>query len=131
MTQEEVLQKAMMLKQQSEQVEQQLNFVLEQIDELGNFNENLEVLEKDGESEMLANLGRGVYVKADRKENENLFVEVGAGVVVRKTPSEAREVISGQIRKFNEAKIQLVEQLESFKMEFGKMIGEIEGLKKE
>jgi len=127
---EELLMKAMQLKQQSEEIERQLNFVNEQIMELGRFSEGLKFMDEDkAEKGMLAGVGRGVYVKASRKKDEKLFVEVGVGVLVRKTPEETRAVIDGQIRKFNEARIQLKEQLEGYAAEFGKMINEIEELK--
>ena len=55
MTNEAILQRAITLKQQSEQVEQQLNFVNEQIKELKEFSENLGVLERSKEKEVLTN----------------------------------------------------------------------------
>lgn len=124
----EILQKAMMLKQQSEEVENQLNFVQQQISELDGFSKTLEELDSVKEKEMLAPLGKGVYAKADRRD-EKLFVEVGAGVLVRKTAKEAKKVIVEQIRKFSEARIHLTVQLEAFKQEFGQMLGEVEKIK--
>ena len=126
---QEMLQKAIMLKQQSEEVERQLNFVKEQISELEKFSENLKVLDESKEKEILANLGRGVHMKVDRKTEEKLFVEAGAGVLVRKTPKEAREIIQEQIKKFNEARLQLTAQLEEYASEFRKMIAEVEKVK--
>lgn len=129
MANEELLQHAMILKQQSEEVEKQLQFVGDQIIELNEFSENLKNYGKDGEKEVLAPLGRGVFVKADRNVDEKLFVEVGAGVLVRKTPEEARKIIEGQVMKFQEAKTALSHQLEEFAVEFRSMIGEIEKIK--
>jgi prefoldin alpha subunit len=125
----ELLQKAVMLKQQSEEVEKQLNFVSEQIDDLERFSRSLKELSEDKEKEILAPLGRGVYMKADKK-SEKLFVEVGAGVLVRKTPQEAIDIIAGQLESFNAAKTQLAAQLQEFVQEFGRMLGEVERLKK-
>lgn len=126
MTKEEILQKAFVLKQQSEQVEQQLNFVNEQIAEMEQFVEKLRVLAESDEEEILAPLGRGVYVKSKREKDERLFVEAGAGTVVRKTPKEAREIVQEQMRKFQEARIHLTGQLQGYAQEFSKMVGERE-----
>jgi len=123
---QEILQKAMMLRAQSEETEKQLGFVGEQVQELEGFLETLEELKGSDKEEILANLGKGVYAKADRLKDEKLFVEVGAGVLVRKSPDEAKEVIEGQLRKFKEVQIQLREQLEGFAGEFREMLGEIE-----
>jgi prefoldin alpha subunit len=126
--QQEILQRAMMLRQQSEEVERQLEFVDQQILELDEFGKGLREF-GTGKKEILAPLGKGVYTKADAKD-EKLFVEVGAGVIVRKTPEEARKIIGEQMLKFQEAKVQLTSQLDSFKAEFTVMLEEVEKLKK-
>jgi prefoldin alpha subunit len=125
---EEILQKAMMLQQQSKEAEQQLGFVNEQIGELNKFENSLDVLDKNKDKEILAPLGKGVFVRSEIKD-ENLFVEVGAGIVVRKTASETKKVIEEQLKRFMEARIQIVGQLESFRGELGRMIDEIEKMK--
>ncbi len=125
---EEILQRAVMLQQQSQEAEKQLAFVDEQIGELEAFSKNLDFMDKSQEKEVLASLGKGVFVKSDIKDKK-LFVDVGAGVLVRKTASEAREVIEGQLKKFMEARVQVAGQLEALREELGMMIGEIEKLK--
>ena len=127
---EHLLQRAVMLKQQSEEAENQFDFVNRQINELEQFSKGLKELEKEKEQEILAPLGRGIYTKAKKNINEKLFVEVGAGVVVRKSPEETREIIEGQLKKFDEARIQLITQLEVFRHEFGNLLKEVERIKK-
>ena len=127
---QELLQKAVELKQQSEEVERQLDFVNEQIKELEQFSKNLALLETEKEKEILASLGKGVYIKAKRDEDEKFFVEVGSGVMVRKTSKEAREIIKEQIGKFQEARVQLTAQLQSHAEEFRKMLKKVERVKK-
>lgn len=128
---EELLENAIFLKQQSEEIEKQLNFVNEQLQEMEHFVEKLNILEKSDEKEFLANVGRGVYVKTERKPGEKLFVEAGAGVVLRKTPKEAKEIVSEQIKKFNEARIHLTAQLETCATQFGEMIRQVEKMRDE
>ncbi|MBU0907070.1 MAG: prefoldin subunit alpha [Nanoarchaeota archaeon] len=128
---QELLHRAMSLREKSEEIEKQLQFVSEQISELNRFAENLDVLMKNPEKEMLAGIGRGVHMKVSRAEEEKLFVEVGAGVVVRKTPKEAKEIVESQVKKFNEAKVQLTGQLHEHAEEFRKMLQEVEGIKGE
>lgn len=124
-----ILHRAMQLREQSEEIEKQLQFVSEQISELQQFNANLEILKGSKEKEMLVNLGKGVHMKVSRIDDEKLFVEVGAGIVVRKTPVEAQEAVKKQIRKFQEAKIHLTSQLQEHAEEFRKMLKEVEAIK--
>ena len=126
---QEILQRAIMLKQQSEEVEEQLDFLKEQIAELEKFSESLKIIKENKNKEIIAPMGKGVYVKASRDEKEKLFVEVGAGILIRKTPEEAEKIIENQISKFNAVKIQLNQQLSEFAAEFGKMMEEIQKLK--
>lgn len=126
---QQILQRAMQLRGQSEEIEKQLDFISEQIAELQNFNSNLEILKESKEKEMIANIGKGVHMKVLRAEEEKLFVEVGAGIFVRKTPSETQEAVLKQIAKFQEAKIHLTSQLHEHAEEFRVMLKEIEGLK--
>jgi prefoldin alpha subunit len=126
----ELLQKAQMMQRQSEEAERGLQVIDEQINELEKFNDNLDFLDKSKEKQILANLGKGVFVKSDIKDKK-LFVEVGAGIIVRKSAIETRGVIEKQIKKFKEARIQILGQLEEFRGEFGRMVEEIEKLKGE
>lgn len=128
---QEMLQRAMVLRAQSEEIEKQLGFVGEQMREMELFLEGLKEIEGSDKEEILANLGRGVYAKANRKKDEKLFVEVGAGVIVRKTPVEAREVVENQLKKFREAQMQLREQLENFAEEFRSMLERVEKIREE
>jgi len=123
---QEILHRAIHLREQSEEIEKQLQFIGEQISELQQFSSNLAVLNNNKEKEMLANIGKGVHMKVSREKDEKLFVEVGAGVVVRKTPEETQEVVKKQIEKFQEAKLRLTSQLQDYAEEFRKMLKEVE-----
>ena len=127
---QKILYKAIELKRKSEETEQSLSFVNQQISELESFSEELNSLENSEERQILANIGKGVFFKAKKEEGEKLFVDVGAGILVRKTPGETKEIIDGQIKKFNDARIRLKMELESFAGQFGEMMREVEKLKK-
>ena len=126
---QEILQTAMIMRQQSEETEKQLSFINEQVYEMEVFLEGLKELERSDKEEILANLGRGVYAKANLIRKEKLFVEVGSGVVVRKSNKEARVVIEEQLKRFREAQIQLRDQMEIYAREFRKLLREVEKLK--
>ena len=117
--------KASFLERQSHELEQYLEFIDSQISELEIFNENLGVLSKSEEKEILSSLGKGVFVKGNMNEKK-LFVEVGSGVVLRKTPEETQETISLQIKRLKELRIQGLSQLDSTRSQLSDIIEEIE-----
>lgn len=127
---QEILQRAMTMRQQSEEIEKQLSFIKEQIFELEQFADNLQTLKESKEKEILAPLGKGVYVKSERLE-DTFFVEVGAGVVVKKSLEDTKRIIDGQIDKFTQVKVHLVEQLEAFATQFRAMLSEVQHMRGE
>ncbi len=128
MEHEELIQRASILQRQSEETEMNLRFINQQISELEEFKEGLQFLETHKGKEMISSLGRGIFVKSSRTEDK-FFVEVGAGIVVKKSAGEIREIIEGQVKKFREAKNGLMAELESYAMEFRRMIGMLQGMK--
>lgn len=106
-----LLMKASQLHQQSEEFDNQMSFINQQILELNEFAKTLNALLASEEKEMLSSVGKGVYLKTSLISKE-LFVEVGSGVVVKKTPQQTLEVIKQQIEKFNEMKSQIQSQNE-------------------
>lgn len=125
---QELLMRASALHQQSQELEQQLEFIEKQINELSDFSKSLSNLSKTSQSEILAPLGKGVFIKSDIKDKK-LFVEIGSGVVIRKTPEETSEVITSQISKLNELKAHISSQLDAFHKIMAETIGEIEAAK--
>ena len=127
---QELFMRATILQQQSQEIEQNLQIIDNQISEMDAFSKNLSDLSDSNEKEILASIGKGVYIKANL-ENKDLFVDVGAGTIVKKTPGETREIIDSQIPKLREARIQLTAQLESFHAQFHELVQEIEKEKSE
>ncbi len=122
---EELLMKAQALQNESQEVEENIKIINEHVEELTKFKENLDFLGKSDERDILASLGRGVYIKSRIADDKKLFVEIGAGVIVKKTPQETKKVIEEQLRKFAEAKMQLDTQLGLYANEFRKMVRQL------
>jgi len=101
------------LRQASAEVESTRSFVENQINELKTFNEAIESIEKSGDDEFFAPLGKGVYVRSKRLEKD-LLVDAGAGVLVKKTPEQAKSLIVQQITKLEEIRVNLSNQLGEF-----------------
>ena len=110
MEEQEKFMQLQMLDRQYSQTAEQLQMIEQEVVELDEFVKSLNHIEDSKETGMLAPLGRGVYVSAERELNEKLFVEVGAGVVVRKTIKEAVSVVSEQLEQLKAAYHQLKNQ---------------------
>lgn len=121
----ELIQTASELHQQSQELEEKVGFIQNQISELEDFTKSLNSIISTKETSMLSSLGKGVFVKTNLEEKK-LFVEVGSGIIVRKTPEETKEVIQNQIKRLLQLKVQLSSQLDSLQSQLRIMIEQIE-----
>ncbi|NCO11519.1 prefoldin subunit alpha [Candidatus Pacearchaeota archaeon CG_4_9_14_0_2_um_filter_39_13] len=111
---------------ESQESEERLNLVVQQIAELEEFSRSLDALKETESDEILASLGKSVYFPATIKEKE-LFIGVGSGIFVKKKIDEAKEVIKNQISGLIEMRINLVERAGALDMEMQELIKSIEG----
>jgi len=121
--------KASQLEKKSKEIETDLQFVDNQILELEEFSKNLDFLSKSKEKEVLASLTKGVYVKANLSDND-LLVDVGGGVIIKKTAAETRKIIEEQLKKLREARVQLAAQYEAYNQGLFEILSELEKAKK-
>tara|TARA_Y100000310_G_C20495678_1_gene721416 strand:- start:433 stop:816 length:384 start_codon:yes stop_codon:yes gene_type:complete len=112
------------LNRQSQEISERLKIVEQQLLELQNFERNLKELENSKETEVLASLGKGVFIKTDMKK-EDLFVEVGSGILVKKSLEESKKIAEQQSKKLNEMKMQLSIQNASISEKMKSLLHEI------
>lgn len=105
----------------SKDIEEKLGLVDQELAEMRKFEEAVTELDKTKEKEILASLGKGVYVKSEIKEDK-LLIDVGRGVYVKKTTSQAKEIVEGQIKRLIEMRSGLVEQLSMLESEMREMV---------
>ncbi len=110
------------IEQLARQLEANLQMIEMEIVELENFKITLKTIVDSKQTEMLSSLGKRVYIKTDIKDIDNLFVEVGAGVVVKKSPKDSLKIAEEQISKLNEARLQISHQLEAYQRELDSFI---------
>jgi len=92
-----------MLQQQVEQITEYLERLQTQQKELDNSIEALAELQKTRiNTEILAPLANGIFLKAELKDNQNLVVNVGAEVTVEKTIPEVISLLQEQKEKISE-----------------------------
>ena len=117
--------KAQQIEQQAQEIAQNLEIVEQQIVELNDFSKTLEAFDKVEDKEMLSLLGRGVYAKTELREKE-LFVNVGAGIVVKKSPKETLKVVTEQLKRLKEVRMQLNAKNQAYAYAFQQLLMELQ-----
>jgi len=125
MEQQELMMELYKAQAQTKEIEEKTRLVEQQLVELSRFSNNLEELNNRKEKEILASIGKGVYIKSDIKEDK-LFVDVGSGVLLKKSISEAKEVVKDQTEKLIVMKTQLSDEAETINAEMKKLVEEAE-----
>lgn len=106
--------KASLIERHMQELAEKIEYVSQQLEELEEFNKNIKFIKGSKGKETFASLGRGIYIKSSSVEN-NLFVNVGSGVVLKKTPEDTAKIIEAQIKSFYEGKNSLMAQIEVYK----------------
>ena len=128
--QEQLQQKYMqfqMIQQQLEKISQQLETLTTKLSELEVSKEALAELKKTKlDTEILANVAPGIFVKAALKDNQKLLVNVGADVTVEKTIDQVVEMLDQQKKDLTEAVAQHEALMQEFSQQAMKLYQEIE-----
>ncbi len=111
MENQEFIYKLGMFEQQIKQLQQQLQAVEQTITDLDSLNFGLDDLKGKIGKEILAPFGRGIFVKA-KLLSEKLTVDVGGKNFVIKDIPQTKEIIQEQIKKLEDAKKELNDNLE-------------------
>ncbi len=121
----ELLLKAQQLESKIKELQEHLNFVDSQILELDSFSENIKALSSFKNNEIISSIGKGVHVPA-QITSKSLFVEVGAGIVLKKTHDETIKIIESQLSRIKQARINILSELDSNHIEFRYIIEKIQ-----
>ncbi len=114
--QEELMYKLQMYEQQIQQLQQQLEAIEQAIVEMNSLVLGLDELTGSKEKEILAPIGRGIFVKT-KLISEDLTVDVGGKNFVKKSIPETKKLISDQVIKLEEVKKELNDNLEEINKE--------------
>jgi prefoldin alpha subunit len=121
---QELMMRASLIEKHLQELNDRIDYISQQITELEEFKNNLKFLKDAKNKEMLASLGKGIYLKSSCQD-DNFFVNVGAGIVVKKTPEETAEIISSQIKNLHEAKTSLLGSFEVYQRLMGQALSDL------
>jgi prefoldin alpha subunit len=121
----EQIMKFQVLQEEAQKLSQQNQLIEQNISEIIEIESSLDELEKNESNELLANLGKKIYIPVEIKE-KFLIVEIGNKNYVKKSFSDTKEIISEQLMKLNFAKDQIDQRLEVLQKEAELLMLDIE-----
>ncbi|MBS3064473.1 MAG: prefoldin subunit alpha [DPANN group archaeon] len=93
-----------MIENQMKQIEHDIQEISIKNQELIFLKSHLDKLkETKVNSKLKTQIGAGIYVDAELKNTKDVFVNVGAGVIVKKTTDEAKGMIDAQMKEAEKA----------------------------
>ena len=113
---QELLFKISMFEQHIENLRQQLSAIEESLVYLESLDLGLNDIKDSKGKEILASIGKGIFVKAQLL-SEELILDVGGKNFVKKDIPETKKIIGEQIKKLQEIKKELEEKLEEINKE--------------
>lgn len=124
--QQELMFKLSMFEQQIRALQQQLQAVEEGASDLQTLSAGLDELEGATGKEILAPMGRGIFIRA-KLLSEELVVDVGGKNFVTKSIKQTKEMIDDQLKKLEEIKTELNDKLASTDSELTRTIEDAQG----
>lgn len=124
-SQQELMNKLGMFQQQMQYLQQQFEAIERAVNEMNSLNYGLEDLRGKKDSEIFANIGKGIYARA-KLVSEDLLVDIGERNLVKKDIDSTKKIIEMQIKKLEEIKQELNNNIENLNTEAQKMIQEYE-----
>ncbi len=116
MNQEELNKKFMQFEQQIKQIQEQLGAIEQAILDMSQIKMGLDEIKGKKGEEIMAPIGRGVFIKA-KLLSEELTVDIGGKNFVGKSVDETKKLIEGQIEKLKGIKGELEMELEKINQE--------------
>jgi len=113
--------KAQQFDNRIKELHENLEFIDSQVSELDLFKSSIADFSKFEGNEIISSIGKGVHIPAEIKSKE-LLLEVGAGIVLKKTPEQALSIIDSQISRIKEARINILSEIDFCQTEFQSII---------
>ena len=110
--QQELMFKLQMFEQQIQGIQQQMQAVEKAIIDMDALNLGLDELKGKKDQEIMASIGRGIFVKA-KLLSEDLTVDIGRKNFVKKSIPDTQKIIAEQVEKLNDAKNDLEKAMEN------------------
>lgn len=120
---------AQLLKQQINAMIEQKNAIDERITELKITEDALNKLVdvKKGE-EIWSSIGSGAFVRSDIKDNDNVLIGVGAGIVLKKDRGRASAILEERVNEMKKVDLEIMEEVTNYARQIEQLESEIQSL---
>ena len=125
MTNEDVIIRLAGLEERAKQIEQNIQIVEENSIDLEKLKLGIEEIKDSKGKEILASIGRGIFVKA-RLEGDEFLTDVGGRNFVKKDINDIQGLISENVDKLKEIKVELFRELEDLNGELQDTLESVE-----
>lgn len=106
------------LHEQINEIEKQIQLFSNQIVELTSTVQSLDEFKRiTPGTEILVPLSQGMYAKAELKDNNELLVNVGSNVSVKKNVENTKKLINNQIEEIKKIQIQMTSNLQNLTLQ--------------
>ena len=122
----ELIIKLSIFEQQIRQIQQQLEVLERNILEMNSLNVGLDEFKKAEGKEILAQIGKNIFVKTKLVSDE-LIVDIGSGNFVKKDIESTKKLIAGQVKKLENIKNELNSALQNIDREMTGLMVEAQG----
>lgn len=109
------------MQSQMKNLENQYSNVDMKLAQLAEMKEILEDAGKADESESFSEIGLGIYAETKMKKVEKLLVNIGAGLLVKRSVSEVRAILDSQIEKLGQVQQEIINEIETLSINAQKL----------
>ena len=131
MQDENYLLRLSLLEQNMQRLQEQFAALEQQRAEMIALGESIKKIKGAKGREILAHIGKGIFLRAEASCNDELVVDVGSRVFIKKDIEGTEKIIEGQIDELENAKSSLLAELLKEKSEAEDIILEIDKRRKE
>lgn len=122
---QEAIMKIQMMEQETNQLNEQLKMVDQNVAEMNDLKASLEEIENNDNKEIMANLGKRIFIPVDIRD-KSLIVEVGKGNFVKKSVPDTKKIVDEESDKLMDAKNQIMGRLDELQNDMNQMIMEFQ-----
>src|SRR3989344_2439935 len=111
MAHEDYLMRLNILEQRIQKVQEQLMIVEQQRAEISSLNNSLDKIKGKKDKEILAHIGKGIFLKSKIMNNDELIIDVGSKIFLKKSIDGGKEIIEKQIEELANVRDVLLDEL--------------------
>jgi prefoldin alpha subunit len=109
---DEMINEINLYKNQAEVLQQQVEAIQASLAEVETLESTLEDIKDEKSLETLVPVGAGSFMNAEIKKTDEVVMSVGAGVAIKKSTEEAKEILDSQKEELNDSLDKMLKNLQ-------------------